>query len=82
MDKAGLVGDNLTQGKNDHKSGGVFDSLFLSSKKVAIDIYGYIQEHKILNDFKFNDSKRLLDRSQYFRMRDGNKISAILPGSW
>ena len=30
----------------------------------------------------FNDSKRLLDRSQYFDMLDGKKISAMLPRSW
>ena len=30
----------------------------------------------------FNDSKRLLDRSQYFNMLEGKKISAMLPRSW
>ena len=30
----------------------------------------------------FNDSKRLLDRSQYFNMLKGKKITAILPRSW
>ena len=30
----------------------------------------------------FNDSKRLLDRSQYFDMLEGKKISAMLPKSW
>ena len=30
----------------------------------------------------FNDSKRLLDRSQYFEMLDGKKITAMLPRSW
>ena len=30
----------------------------------------------------FNDSKRLLDRSQYFDMLEGKKISAMLPRSW
>ena len=30
----------------------------------------------------FNDSKRLLDRSQYFNMLEGKKVSAILPRSW
>ena len=30
----------------------------------------------------FNDSKRLLDRSQYFDMLEGKKISALLPRSW
>ena len=30
----------------------------------------------------FNDSKRLLDRSQYFDKLDGKKISAMIPRSW
>ena len=30
----------------------------------------------------FNDSKRILDRSQYFNMLKGKKIKAILPRSW
>ena len=30
----------------------------------------------------FNDSKRLLDRSQYFDMLKGKKITAMLPRSW
>ena len=30
----------------------------------------------------FNDSRRLLDRSQFFDMLEGKKISAILPRSW
>ena len=30
----------------------------------------------------FNDSKRFLDRSQYFNMLKGNKRSAMLPRSW
>ena len=30
----------------------------------------------------FTDSKRLLDRSQYFSMLEGKKISAMLPRSW
>ena len=30
----------------------------------------------------FNDSKRLLDRSQFFDTLDEKKISAMLPRSW
>ena len=30
----------------------------------------------------FNDSKRLLDRSPYFDMLEGKKITAMLPRSW
>ena len=30
----------------------------------------------------FNDNKKLLDRSQYFEMKEGEKILALLPKSW
>ena len=30
----------------------------------------------------FNDSKRLLNRSQCFKMTEGEKISALFPKSW
>ena len=83
LDKANLVGDNLCQGKNDYKSGGVFYGLYLAPKIkycLSIDEYGIIKEHKTFKGF--NDSKRLLDRSQYFKMKEGEKISAMLPKSW
>ena len=74
LDKANLVGKDLCQGKNDYKTGGIFYGLFLAPKKkycLKIDDYGIIQEHKIFKGF--NDSKRLLDRSQYFKMIEGKK---------
>ena len=83
LDKANLVGEGLCQGKNDYKTGGIFYDLFLAPKIkycLTIDDYGIIQEHKTLKGF--NDSKRLLDRSQYFKMIEGEKISALLPKSW
>ena len=43
-----------------------------------INEIGIIQEHKTFNGF--NDSKRLLDRSQYFKKLEGRKIRAMLPG--
>ena len=83
LDKANLVGENLCQGKNDYKTGGIFYGLYLASKIkycLTIDDYGIIKEHKTFKGFK--DSKRLLDRSQYFKMKEGKKISAMLPKSW
>ena len=83
LDKANLVGEGLCQSKNDYKTGGIFYGLFLAFKIkycLTIDDYGIIQEHKTLK--RFNDSKRLLDRSQYFKMIEGEKISALLPKSW
>ena len=83
LDKANLVGENLCQGKNDYETGGIFYGLFLAPKIkycLTIDDYGVMKEHKTFKGFK--DSNRLLDRSQYFKMKEGKKISAMLPRSW
>ena len=82
LDKATLVGEGFCQGKNDYKTGGTFYGLFLATKIkycLTIDDYGITQEHKTFKGF--NDSKQLLDRSQYFRMIEGKKVSAMLPRS-
>ena len=74
LDKANLVGEDLCQGKNDYKTGGIFYGLFLAPKIkycLTIDDYGIIQEHKTFKGF--NGSKRLLNRSQYFNMKKGKK---------
>ena len=83
LDKAKLVGKNLCQGKNDYKTGGIFYGLFLAPKVkyvLTIDDYGIIQQHMTFKGFI--DSKRFLDRSQYFDMLDDKKITAMLPRSW
>ena len=83
LDKANLVGKNLCQGKNDYKTGGIFYGVFLAPKikyVLTIDDFGIIQQQMTFKGF--NDSKRLLDRSQYFDKLDGNKITAMLPRSW
>ena len=82
LDKANLVGEKLCEGKNDYKTGGVFYGLYLAPKiKYCLtkDGYGIIQERKTFKGF--NRSKRLLDRFQYFKMIEGEKISALLPKS-
>ena len=83
LHKANLVGEDLCQGKNDYKTGGIFYGLYLAPKIkycLTIDDYGIIQEHKTFKGF--NDSNRLLDRSQYFKTKEGKKVSAMLPRSW
>ena len=83
LDKANLVGKNLCQGKIDYKTGGIFYGLFLAPKIkycLTINELGVIEQHMTFKGF--NDSKRLLDRSQYFNMLKGKKITAILPRSW
>ena len=47
---------------------------------LTIDKYEFIQEHKTFKGFI--DSKRLLDRSQYFKTIEVEKISAMLPRNW
>ena len=74
LDKAKLVGENLCQGKNDYKTGGIFYALFLAPKVkycLTINELGIIEQHMFFKGF--NGSKRLLDRSQYFDMLDGKK---------
>ena len=83
LGRANLVGDKLCQGKNDYKTGGIFYGLYLAPKIkycLTIDDCAIIKEHKTFKGF--NDSKRLLDRSQYFKKKKGEKISAMLPRSW
>ena len=83
LDKANLVGKELGQGKSDYKTVGISYGLFLAPKRtyvLTIDEFGIIHEHKTFK--AFNDSKRLLDRSQYFKMLDCYKISAMVPKSW
>ena len=49
IDKAGLVGKNRLQGRNDYKDGGIFYGLFLAPKIkycLTINKYGVIDEHK------------------------------------
>ena len=84
LDKANLVGKNLCQGKNVYKTGGIFYGLFIAPKMkycLPINELGIIEEHMTFKGF--NDSKRLLDRSQYFDMLDGKKTKILwLPRSW
>ena len=83
LDKTNLVAEELRQGKNDYKTSGIFYGLFLAPKIkycLTLNDCGIVQEHKTFKGF--NDSKRLLDRSQFFKMIEGKKLSALLPKSW
>ena len=80
LGKANLVGENLWHGKNHYKTVGVFYGFFLAPKIKYVltnNVFCILQEHKTFKGF--NDSKRLLDRSQYFKMIEAGKISAMLP---
>ena len=80
LEKAGLVGKNLLQGKNDYKDGGIFYGLFLAPKIkycLTVNKYGVIDEHKTFKGFT-NVSDNL-DRKEYFKMADGDKLVAKVP---
>ena len=83
LDKAGLVGKNLLQGKNDYKDGGIFYGLFLAPKinySLTIIKYGVVDEHKIFKGFTYVSDN--LDRKEYFKMYGGDKIFSEVPLSW
>ena len=80
LEKARLVGKNLLQGRNDYKDGGIIYGLFLAPKIkycLTINKYGVIDEHKTFNGFK--DVSDNLNRKEYFKMADGDKLVANLP---
>ena len=83
LDKAGLVGKNLLQGKNDYKDGGIFYGLFLAPKIkycLTINKYGVIDEHKTFKGL--TSVSENLNRKEYFTMADGYKLEAKVPLSW
>ena len=62
---------------------GFFYGLFLALEKkcgLTTNDFGNIEEHKTFE--RFNVSKRLLDRFQFFKMIEGKNITATLPKKW
>ena len=60
----------------------VFFTVFsLLLKKICLTINELGKIQQLMTFEVFNDSKRLLHRSQYFNMLEGEKISALLPRS-
>ena len=83
LDKAGLVGKGLIQGKSDYKDGGIFYGLFLAPKTkhcLTINKYGVIDEHKTFKGL--TNVSGILDRKEYFKMADGDILVAKVPLSW
>ena len=79
MDKANLLGEEIYQVKNDYKTNGIFYGSFLAPKVKfcsTLDKLGIVQEHKTFKGF--NDSKKLLDRSQYFKKIEAKKGICIV----
>ena len=70
----------MLQGKNDYKDGGIFYGLFLAPKIKyfsTINKYGVFDEHKTFKRF-FNVSDNS-DRKEYFKMFEGDKLTAKVP---
>ena len=83
LDKAGLVGKNLLQGKNDYKDGGIWYALFLAPKIkycLIINKYGIIDEKKCFKGF--TNASDNLNRKEYFKMAKGDNLIAKVPPSW
>ena len=65
LDKAGLIGKNLLQGKNDYKDGGIWYGLFLAPRIkfcLTLNKFGVIVERKTFKGF--NDVSHSLDRKE------------------
>ena len=83
LDKAGLIGKNRLEGKNNYGvNAGIWYGLFLAPKTIFLGInnFGIIDEHKIFKGFT-NVSVNS-DRKDYFNMAHGGKLIAKVPLSW
>ena len=83
LNKGGLVGKKLLQGKNDYRDGGIFYGLSLAPKikcHLTINKYGVIDEHKTFKGFS-NVSDNL-NRKEFFKIVDGDNLIAKVPLSW
>ena len=80
LDKAGLVGKALLQGKNDYRDGGIFYGLFLAPKIkrcLTVNRYGIVDKKKCLKGFT-NVSEKL-NRKEFFNIADGKNLIAKVP---
>ena len=78
-----MVGKNLLQGKNEYKNGGIFYGFSLAPKiKYCLTIikYSVIDEHRTFK--AFSNVSDNLDRKEYFKMFQGDKLVAKVPLSW
>ena len=83
LHKAGLVGKNRMQGKNDYKEGGFWYGLLLAARIkycLTINGNGVIDEHKTFKGF--TNVSNNLDRKEHFNMADAGKLIAKVPLSW
>ena len=83
LDKAGLVGKGLYQGKNDYKEGGTFYGLFLAPK---IKYCLTINKDCVIDEYKtfkvFANVSDILDKKEFFIMFQSDKLVAKVSLSW
>ena len=80
LDNAKTGGKSLCQSKNNYETGGILFGLFLAPKIkycLTINEFRIVQERETFKGFI--DSKRVSDRSQYFKMIESKKMSTMLP---
>ena len=76
LTRAGYVGNNLGQGKNDYGVDGTFYGLFLAPKTklcYTIDKYGTLGQKLTFKGF--HDTKRLLNTDNYFKLNVNGEFS-------
>jgi hypothetical protein len=79
--EAGVVGNNMGQGKNDYDSGGIFYGLFLGSKIkycLVIDENGNIKEKQTFKGF----TQDCLTFGDYLEVEKGKNITRQMPLRW
>ena len=75
-----MVGKALLKGKIDNRDGGIFFGLILAHKIrfcLTINKHGVIHEHKTFKGFTNVSDK--LDRKEYFKKFEGDKLFAKVP---
>ena len=80
LDKAGLVGKNMLQGKKDNEEGVKLYGLSVAPKINfcwTINKYGIIDDHKTFKSC--TNVSDILDKKEYFKMLDGDKLVAKVP---
>ena len=83
LNEGGSVGKKLLQGKDDCNDGGIFYGLILAPKiKICLTInkYGVIDEQKTFKGFTKVSNN--LERKEYFKMVDGDKLIDKVRLSW
>ena len=80
LEKTGLVGKTLLQGKNAYTDGGIFYGLFLAPNIkycITVNQYGVFDEHTTFK--RFTNVSDNLDRKEFFKKFEGDKLIVKVP---